>query len=51
MKPDPSLPLYDLQSDEAIEVLIQDKELMDFDELLSFELLRIWRLTRTERRD
>jgi len=43
MKPNPSLPLYDMLADEAIEVLIQDKELQDSSDYLSYEIVRAWR--------
>lgn len=42
MKPNPSLPLYDMLADEALEVLIQDHELLDSDDYLSYEILEAW---------
>jgi len=44
MKPNPKLPLYDMLADEAIDILIEDKELMDSDEYLSYEILRSYRI-------
>jgi len=46
MKPNPSLPLYDMLADEAIEALVEDKELMDTDDYLSFEMLKAYRICR-----
>ena len=44
MKPNPSLPLYDMLADEALYMLIEDNELMDNDEYLSFEILKAYRV-------
>ena len=44
MKPNPSLPLYDmLVADEALYTMVENNELMDNGEFLSFEILRAYR--------
>ena len=43
MKPNPSLPLYDMLADEALYIMVENNELMDNGEFLSFEILRAYR--------
>jgi hypothetical protein len=40
MKPNPSQEFYDWLADEAIEVLIQDKELLDSEDYLSCDIVK-----------
>jgi len=51
MKPNPNLPLYDMLADEALYIMIEDNELMDNDEFLSFEILEAYRYWKMFHRD